>query len=244
MLPRVLEGGGTTLLNHGSGTPQEPMQDPHTARSIEARWPVALAIVLALVLARGLPDRLRLLPGLVLYLPVATILLSMIAVRWTEGQRRWLRMERGVVLLFCLFMAMATLGGLGKLIKAIISGSTEIDGVYLLTSSIVLWVSNVLIFSLLYWQIDLGGPEARLHRSHRHPDWLFPQAGLPEDLAPGWHPTFIDYLFLSFTTATAFSPTDTLPLTSRAKLLMMAESTISLVNLVAVAARAINILGS
>lgn len=220
------------------------MRDPLPARLIEPRWPVALTIVLALALGRGLPDRIRLLPGLVLYLPVLTILGSMVAVRWTGGQRRWLRVERWVVLLFCLLMAFATLGGLAGLIKAIISGSSTIDGVYLLTSSIVLWVSNVLIFSLLYWQIDLGGPEARLHHCHRHPDWLFPQAGLPEGMVSDWHPTFVDYLFLSFTTATAFSPTDTLPLTSRAKLLMMAESAISLVNLAAVAARAINILGS
>jgi hypothetical protein len=220
------------------------MRDPVPERSIEPRWPVALTIVLALALGRGLPDRIRLMPGLVLYLPVLTILGSMVAVRWTGGQRRWLRVERWVVLLFCLLMVFASLGGLAGLIHAIISGSSVIDGVYLLTSSIVLWVSNVLIFSLLYWQIDLGGPEARLHHCHRHPDWLFPQAGLPEEMAPDWHPTFVDYLFLAFTTATAFSPTDTLPLTTRAKLLMMAESAISLVNLAAVAARAINILGS
>lgn len=220
------------------------MQDPVPARAIEARWPVVVTILVVLVLAGGLPDRLRLLPGLVLDVSVAAILAAMVAVRWTGGQSRWLRVERGVVLLFCLFMAVATLGGLSKLINAIVSGSTAINGVYLLTSSIVLWVSNVLIFSLLYWQLDLGGPEARLHRDHRRPDWLFAQSSLPEAMAPGWHPTFVDYLFLSFTTATAFSPTDTLPLTSRAKLLMMVESTISLVNLAAVAARAINILGS
>ncbi len=220
------------------------MQDPVSTRGIEARWPVAVTILVTLVLARGLPDRLRLLPALMLYGAVAAILTAMVAVRWTRGKGPWLRVERGVVLLFCLFMAVATLGGLSKLIHAIVSGATTIDGVYLLTSSIVLWVSNVLIFSMLYWQLDLGGPEARLHQSRRRADWLFPQSTLPEGMAPGWHPTFVDYLFLSFTTATAFSPTDTMPLSSRAKLLMMVESSISLVNLAAVAARAINILGS
>jgi len=220
------------------------MHEPIPDRQIEPRWPVALTILVALGLARVLPDRLRIVPSWAFYLQVMAILAAMAAVWQTGGRQRWLKLERGVVLIFCLVMGVATLGGLAQLIKAIITGSTEIDGVYLLTSSIALWVSNVLLFSLLYWQIDLGGPEARLHHSSRHPDWLFPQAGLPQDLMPGWHPTFVDYLFLAFTTATAFSPTDTLPLTSRAKLMMMAESAISLVNLAAVAARAINILGS
>jgi hypothetical protein len=149
-----------------------------------------------------------------------------------------------VVLILCFVMGVATLRGLAELIKAIVTGSKEIDGLYLLTSSIALWVSNLIVFSLLYWQIDLGGPEARLHHSSRHPDWLFPQVGLPKTIMANWRPTFVDYLFLAFTTATAFSPTDTLPLTSRAKLLIMAESVISLITIAAVAARAINILGS
>jgi hypothetical protein len=76
------------------------------------------------------------------------------------------------------------------------------------------------------------------------PDWLFPQQSAGEHVPPSWHPTYVDYLFLAFCTATAFSPTDVLPLTSRAKLLMMAESTISLVTIIAIAARAINILTS
>lgn len=121
--------------------------------------------------------------------------------------------------------------------------SKEIDGLTLLTSSATTWITNVLIFSLLYWQIDLGGPEARMNNVGRRPDWLFPQRGVP-DVLPDWRPTFIDYLFLSFTTATAFSPTDTLPQTARAKLLLMLESTISMTMVLVVASRAINILGS
>lgn len=220
------------------------MHEPIPARQTESRWPVILTILLALGLTRVLPDRLRIAPSWVLYLQVTAVLASMVAVWRTGGKRRWLRVERWVVLIFCLVMGIATLGGLVELIREILAGSKAIDGVYLLTSSIGLWVSNVLLFSLLYWQIDLDGPEARLHNSSRHPDWLFAQTTLPQDLMPGWRPTFVDYLFLAFTTGTAFSPTDTLPLTPRAKLLMMAESAISLVNLATVAARAINILGS
>jgi hypothetical protein len=101
------------------------------------------------------------------------------------------------------------------------------------------------MFALLYWQLDRGGPAGRASSAPPRPDWLFPQddAG-PEHLAPGWRPRFIDYLFLAFSTATAFSTTDALPLTGRAKLAMMSESAVSLVTLVVVAARAINVLGS
>ncbi len=220
------------------------MSKPVPERAIESRWPVALTIFLALGLTSVLPDRLRLLPIWFLYLEIITIFAAMFAVGWTRGKKRWLRVERVVMLFFCLVMGTATLIGLGELIREIVTGSKAIDGLYLLTSSISLWISNVLIFSLLYWQIDVGGPEARLHNSKQTPDWIFTQASLPEDIMPNWKPTFIDYLFLSFTTATAFSPTDTLPLTQRAKLLMMTESSISLVNIAAIAARAINILGS
>jgi uncharacterized membrane protein len=122
--------------------------------------------------------------------------------------------------------------------------SAEIGGLQLLTSSIAVWVTNVLMFSLLYWQIDRGGPESRANNADTKPDWLFPQVGAPDDVPPGWRPTFVDYLFLGYSTATAFSTTDVMPLTSRAKMLMMLESTISLATIVVVAARAINILGS
>jgi len=119
-----------------------------------------------------------------------------------------------------------------------------IDGLHLLTSSIAIWALNVTMFSLLYWQLDRGGPLGRV-LAHRHRDWIFPQdQAAPEDLPPDWRPQFIDYLFLGYSTATAFSTTDAQPLTGRAKFAMMCESTISLVTLVVVAARAINVLGS
>jgi hypothetical protein len=148
-----------------------------------------------------------------------------------------------VTLLFFAVVGVGTLMGLAYLIHAMVRRSEEIGGLQLLTSSIAFWVINVLIFSLLYWQIDRGGPEARLNSASIKPDWLFPQAGAHGDVPCDWLPTFVDYLFLGFTTATAFSPTDSMPLTSRAKILMMCESTISLVTIVIVASRAINILG-
>jgi hypothetical protein len=101
----------------------------------------------------------------------------------------------------------------------------------------------VFIFSLLYWQVDREGPEARTSHANRRPDWRFPRETADEDVRD-WRPTFVDYLFLGYSTATAFSATDVVPLTSRAKMLMMLESTISLVMIVAIMSRAINILGS
>jgi uncharacterized membrane protein len=105
-------------------------------------------------------------------------------------------------------------------------------------------MANVLAFSLLYWQIDRGGPYARASKSSAKPDWVFPQPATPEDLPPDWRPLFLDYLYLGYNTATAFSPTDALPLTHRAKMLMMIESTISLLTSVVVLSRAINVLPS
>jgi hypothetical protein len=136
------------------------------------------------------------------------------------------------------------IANLTYLITEMTRRSGEVSGIQLLTSSVGMWVVNVLTFSLLYWQIDRAGPEARANDASPRPDWLFPQEGAREDIPPDWRPTFVDYLFLGYSTATAFSTTDVMPLTSRAKMLMMLESTISLVTIVAVMSRAINILGS
>ncbi len=100
-------------------------------------------------------------------------------------------------------------------------------------------------FSMLYWRMDRGGPDHRvLEDTNAKCDWQFPQTGSGHEAPTRWRPTYPDYLFLSFCTATAFSPTDVLPLTIRAKMLMMLESAVSLGTLVIVASRAINILGN
>jgi uncharacterized membrane protein len=218
------------------------MKNPVPAQSIESRWTVALTILVVLGLLTVLPDRVRFVPIWTPYIPGLTVLAAIAMVPLTGGKARWLRLERIVLLVFCVLMGIATLVSLTYLIYEMINRSAVLDGLQLLTSSIAVGGVNVLIFSLLYWQIDLGGPEARIHRNTQ-PDWLFPQSGLPE-VMPNWRPTFIDYLFLSYNTATAFSPTDALPLTARAKLLMMLQSVISLVTILVVVSRAINIIGS
>jgi hypothetical protein len=116
------------------------------------------------------------------------------------------------------------------------------DGPALLGSGIALWVTNVLLFSVWYWQLDRGGPLARALGEDRLPDFLFVQMTEPTHAPPDWEPTILDYLYTSFTNATAFSPTDTMPLTPIAKLLMAAQSLTSLVTIGLVVARAVNIL--
>jgi hypothetical protein len=220
------------------------MNGSHRSLRIEARWPVALALLTVIVLLALLPGRIRPLPAWFPWLLGGVAIMPMVAVAATAGKPPWLRLERGAVWLVAGFTGGGTIPIVATLVVAMVRGSTSLTGLQLLTSSVAAWVNNVLAFSLIYWLIDRGGPEARANDSGVKPDWLFPQSGA-EDAAPaGWRPTYVDYLFLAYSTATAFSTTEVAPMTSRAKLLMMLESTIALVIIVVVAARAINILGS
>ncbi len=219
-------------------------ETPERHAAVEPRWPPALSVLFLLFLLTLLGGRVRVFPQWVSVLMTVVVLLPMAAVRLSRGRALWRRAERWVTLLFVLVAGGATLENLAVLIRGILGRSSELGGMQLFTSSIAAWVTNVLIFSLLYWQIDRGGPEARANGDGVRPDWLFPQEGAPEHSPPGWRPTYVDYLFLGYVTATAFSPTDALPMTARAKLLVMVESAISLATIVVVAARAINILGS
>jgi hypothetical protein len=181
---------------------------------LEPRWPVALAILAVIFLLAALPGRIRLLPNWATYAVGAAVLIPIGAVGLTAAKPSWLRIERVVTLLFFAVSTVVTLASLGNLIGAMINRSTEIGGLQLLASSVSVWVTNVLMFSLLYWQIDRGGPDARVNDASTRPDWLFPQEGAPaEDVPRGWEPTFIDYLYLGYSTATAFSTTDAMPLT-------------------------------
>jgi hypothetical protein len=114
----------------------------------------------------------------------------------------------------------------------------------LLVGTGILLATNIVTFGLLYWQLDSGGPSGRLVHSKPHPDFQFPQTGTEGLAPPGWQPRFQDHLYLAYTNVVAFSPTDTLPLTHRAKGLMAIQSMISLAVLVVVISRVINILPS
>jgi hypothetical protein len=111
----------------------------------------------------------------------------------------------------------------------------------LLVDAALIWLANTVVFALWYWEIDGGGPNAR-HHGYCTTDFLFPQIAVGGEAARGWCPEFLDYLFLAFNTSTAFSPTDTMVLSHRAKALMMVQSLVSLVVIAFLAARAVNTL--
>ena len=210
----------------------------------EPRWPVVLTILTVILLLIMLPERIRLLPRWAPYVLGFTVLAPISIVGLTAAKPLWLRVERTFTLLFIVVAGGVTLADLASVIGQMVYRSAQVGGLQLLTSSVAVWVTNVLMFSMLYWQIDRGGPEARLNDVGIRPDWHFPREGSSsEDVPRGWQPAFVDYLYLGYSTATAFSTTDAVPLTPRAKLLMMLESTISLMTIVIVASRAINILG-
>ena len=218
------------------------MNEPAQATRDEPRWPPALAILGVVFLLQSLHPRLRLLPAWFPYILAIAMLVPMAGVALTSARAPWLRVERTMTFLFIVVVEAGTLVTLARLIGEMLFESKELSGLVLLASAIWVWVVNVLAFSLLYWQLDRDGPHARANNLSRKPDWLFPQTGVPEDVRPGWHPTYVDYLFLGYSTATAFSPTDALPLTPRAKMLMMLQGLVSLVTILIVASRAINIL--
>ncbi len=171
------------------------------------------------------------------------------SVRDAETDDEWLsvRHKRRIVrLLATILTAFSTLINviaLALLMQAIVKGHAG-SGQTLLLDSVNIWVTNVVVFALWYWILDRGGPSSRgLVPDHKR-DFLFTQQQLNDQVQgfSDWLPGFIDYLFLAYTNATAFSPADTFPLTARAKLLMIAESAISLVTIALVASRAVGIL--
>jgi hypothetical protein len=186
-------------------------------------------------------------------LELALLIPLSIATAWTQRRARKALTKEQVTLIgrdrlrvrrLAIFLtAVVTLmnfGALARLIEAILAGHAG-SGRTLLLDAINIWATNV-IFALWFWALDHGGP-AGAFGPKRGKDFLFTQQQTGEPARfPNWSPGFIDYLFLAFTNATAFSPADTFPLTSRAKLLMMAESGISLVTIALVASRAVGIL--
>jgi hypothetical protein len=218
------------------------MKGPSQTIPHESRWPPALAILAVLVMLTVLPGHIHVLPVWVVRLFALSVLGSMLAVGLTTGNTLWLSIERTIIIVIAGTYVANTIVELADLIGVVTLDPSVANAFSLLSSSVAIWVANVLTFSLLYWEIDRGGPYARASKSSAKPDWVFPQPATPEDLPPDWRPLFLDYLYLGYNTATAFSPTDALPLTHRAKMLMMIESTISLLTMVIVLSRAINII--
>jgi hypothetical protein len=151
------------------------------------------------------------------------------------------RIIRHFALALILVMTVMNFVALSELVQALLIGKAE-NARTLLVDAVIIWVINVIVFGLWFWGLDGGGPAMRQAQGQPFYEFVFPQAMVHRAKATPFSPGFVDYLFLAFTNATAFSPADTMPLSQRAKLLMMAEAMISLLTIAFVAARAVGIL--
>jgi uncharacterized membrane protein len=222
----------------GQGTrPYPPPPRP------EPFWPAQLTIVAAIGLQLLLPERLTvgptwLLPALEGALAVG---LAFASPREEERERGHTRRRRIALSLMALVSA-GNIFSLYELIHFLLHKGQVPEGRALVLAGMLIWLTNFLIFALWYWELDRGGPGKRALGQDRRPDFLFPQMTDDQIHPPDWRPQFIDYTYVSLTNATAFSPTDTMPLTVMAKSIMGVQALVSLVTLGLVVARAVNIL--
>jgi uncharacterized membrane protein len=205
----------------------------------EQRWSVSVVITVAIVFQILLPDRFVLQPRSLPPILEGAIGISLILANPGRLDKRH-PMLRLLSLFVIGCLAVTNVISTILLIKLILGGGS-ITATKILASGAAIWVTNVIVYALWYWEFDRGGPVERALAPVHVPDFLFPQMS-DARLDPDWHATFFDYFYVSFTNATAFSPTDTMPLSRWAKLLMLAQSAVSLITVGLVAARAINIL--
>lgn len=223
-----------------------------SGRRGEARLPAVLVVLVAIGLQAALPNRLVLGPRLLLPALEVLLLVPLIAinpVRMTRETRLSRLVSLGLVLLIMCTNAVV----LGMLVNALASGKTA-DGKQLLVAALQVWLTNVIAFGLLFWELDRGGPVSRTQRARKDlpaADFRFPQdedhdaspeVAMGSSAKSDWVPVLTDYLYVSVTNSSAFSPTDTMPLLSRTKILMAAQSTSALVLSLLVVAHAVGAL--
>ena len=206
----------------------------------QSTWPATIAVLAVVALQLSLLEKLTLGPNwlapaleLALLIPLAVGAPR----RHPEQARGWRFVAVGLIGL----VNISNFVSLGLLVHYLLLGG-KTSGGELLFDAVKIWVTNVILFALWFWELDRGGPHRRGHEGEKHPDFAFTQM-TSSKLAPAhWQPVFLDYLFVSFTNGSAFSPTDTLPLTIRAKMLMMVQALTSLLTVALIAGRAVNIL--
>jgi hypothetical protein len=202
---------------------------------------MAAAVIAAMVLTILLPDSVRAGPAWLLPLIEGVLLVAVVAGDPGRIDRR----SRELRVLSVVLVAVLVFGALWStvvLIDDLIHGGTETNSASdLLEAGSIVWVSNNIAFALLFWELDGGGAAARAYRPPSAADFAFPQQLNPHIGLTSWRPRFVDYLYLGFTNATAFSPTDVMPLAPWAKLAMTVQSVISLAILGLVIARAVNV---
>jgi hypothetical protein len=212
----------------------------------EHRLPVGLAVLAAIALQAFVPHNLTfrpwwLLPAIELILLVVIILFRQTKINRESTILRIL----GITLVAA--ASAATAYSAARLVIELVHNRAGSDSGLdnaglLLRNGGAVWLTNVIVFALWYWEMDRGGPVARAIGRREHADFLFPQMATPEYASKDWEPTFVDYFYVSFTNATAFSPTDAMPLTRWAKMLMLFQSGVSLMTVALVVARAVNVL--
>jgi hypothetical protein len=223
----------TNSSPNGQPYPPPPRAEPH--------WPAQLTVLTAIALQVVLPTRLAIgskwiLPGLEAVMLLALFVASPLRLEAPHSLRRQLTLATTAI------VSVANAISLGLLTHFLLHHGAP-NPRQLIIAGTMIWLTNVMIFSLWYWELDRGGPGLRAAGLDGAPDFLFPN--MTDEVArltPGWRPRFVDYLYVSLTNATAFSPTDTMPLSAEAKAMMGVQSLVSVVTIALVVSRAVNIL--
>jgi hypothetical protein len=225
-------------------------QDPLREEARESRWEAAPAVALIIAFQLVLAFfsyrhdwKLWEFPWWVWLLLVGPEVALLIPLAWARPRRRLEQIGHRRTIALALLVVVSLANGLmlGALMISILTGHED-SGPQLLLKGAAIWGTNVISFGLWFWGIDRGGPVRRVEANPPLPDFQFPQDENRQLVQPGWYPQLFDYLYVSFTNSIAFSPTDAMPLTRRAKFLMLLESAASAMTVLLVAARAINIL--
>jgi hypothetical protein len=208
----------------------------------EERWQAAVAVAVAVALQFPLPGRLVLVHPDWLLPALEGLLLLILVMANPRRINRRSRALRWLGLTLAALLSLANAYSVARLAVGLVQGTLGNSAGPLLVSGGVIWLTNVIIFGLWYWEFDRGGPVARANADRMYPDFQFVQMVSPQLTPPDWEPAFADYLYLSFTNAAAFSPTDVLPMSRWAKMGMTVQAAVSIVTVALVVARAVNIL--
>jgi uncharacterized membrane protein len=213
----------------------------HALAKDEPYWHVQLAVLVAIFLQLELSNRLTVGPKYIIAVFEILLVLAL-AISAKRSQKTILRLRRIMAIVLIALISVANITSLVLVIKNLFS-TNQVSGKELIISGLAIYLTNIIMFGLWYWELDIGGSQEQ-SVNVAPVDFLFPQMTAKDDIVSlkGWNPTFLDYLYVSITNASAFSPTDTMPLTHRAKALMGLQSTVSLITIALVAARAVNIL--
>jgi uncharacterized membrane protein len=203
-------------------------------------WPAQGTVLAAIGLQLALPERLTAGPSWLIPSLEGVLLIGLFMATPKELEYEHPRRRRAALTLIA-FVSAANVFSLGALTHYLLHHHVP-EGRPLIVAGTLIWLTNFLIFALWYWELDRGGPGTRAAGHDTAPDFLFPQMSDDRIEPLNWRPQFIDYLYVSLTNATAFSPTDTMPLTPMAKSIMGVQSLVSLVTIGLIVSRAVNIL--